>query len=286
MHPALGAGVATAAAAALAGLAGHQLGSALAARRERPNAPPPHVVTITAREYQFGLPSTVPAGPIAFHLADTGREPHHAAILRLEGGKTAADLAAALKTPGPLPPWARMVGGPNAVDPGGSTNATLVLEPGRYAVICLVTSADGVPHFAKGMIAQFEVTGAKARGALPRADLVLRLTDYAFTPSRPLAAGRQVIRVENAGPQTHEVVLARLEPGQSLDQVIAWEKGGEKGPFPVALAGGIAPMDSGRAAQFETTLKPGRYALICFVPDVADGKAHLMHGMGREIAVK
>lgn len=257
MHPALGAGVATAAAAALAGLASYPCGS-VALWRERPNAPPPHVVTITAREYQFGLPSTVPAGPITFHLADAGREPHHAAILRLEGGKTAADLAAALKTPGPLPPWARMVGGPNAVDPGGSANATLVLEPGRYAVICLVPSADGVPHFAKGMIAQFEVTGAKARGALPRADLVLRLTDYAFTPSRPLAAGRQVIRVENAGPQTHEVVLARLAPGQSLDQLVTWEQGGEEGPFPRPRPAGSPPWT--RAARRSSRPRSSRGA--------------------------
>lgn len=231
MNPALEAGLAGVAAAALAGLGGAHPGGPLALQRERPHGPAPHAVTITASEYTFRLPSRVPAGAVTFRLAATGREPHHATIVRLEDGKTAADLAAAFKTPGPLPPWVRMVGGPNAVDPGGRANATLVLEPGRCAVICLVPSADGLPHAAKGMIAAFEATPAERPGTLPRAGLVLRLTDYAFTPSKPLAAGRQVIRVENAGPQTHEVVLARLEPGQSLDQVTAWERGARRGRF-------------------------------------------------------
>jgi hypothetical protein len=32
-------------------------------------------------------------------------------------------------------------------------------------------------------------------------------------------------------------------------------------------------------------LEPGRYALICFLPDLADGKPHFMHGMMQEIEV-
>jgi hypothetical protein len=31
---------------------------------------------------------------------------------------------------------------------------------------------------------------------------------------------------------------------------------------------------------------PGHYALICFVPDAKDGKAHFMHGMTQDFDVK
>jgi len=33
-------------------------------------------------------------------------------------------------------------------------------------------------------------------------------------------------------------------------------------------------------------LKPGRYALICFLPDASDGKPHFEHGMVREIELE
>jgi hypothetical protein len=33
------------------------------------------------------------------------------------------------------------------------------------------------------------------------------------------------------------------------------------------------------------TLEPGRYALICFLPDRGDGKAHFEHGMVQEFDV-
>ena len=31
--------------------------------------------------------------------------------------------------------------------------------------------------------------------------------------------------------------------------------------------------------------QPGRYALLCFIPDAKDGKPHFVHGMAKEITV-
>jgi hypothetical protein len=31
--------------------------------------------------------------------------------------------------------------------------------------------------------------------------------------------------------------------------------------------------------------EPGRYALLCFVPDAGDGMPHFMHGMVQEFTV-
>jgi len=36
----------------------------------------------------------------------------------------------------------------------------------------------------------------------------------------------------------------------------------------------------------ELSLTPGEYALICFVPDAKDGKAHFAHGMMSTFVVK
>jgi hypothetical protein len=59
-----------------------------------------------------------------------------------------------------------------------------------------------------------------------------------------------------------------------------------QGPPPGALIGGITGIAKGRTIEVPTTFTPGEYALICFVPDAKDGKAHLAHGMVKQFSVK
>ena len=82
---------------------------ALAAACTRPPAAGPNVVTITTTEYAFGMPDTLPAGLTAFRLVNQGKELHHASLVRLGGGKTAADfqagLESAMRSHEPPPAW-------------------------------------------------------------------------------------------------------------------------------------------------------------------------------------
>src|SRR5437762_3330678 len=83
-----------------------------------------------------------------------------------------------------------------------------------------------------------------------------------FELSRPLTAGKHVVRVENTGAQAHEVVIAALTPGKTLKDFIAWEEGGEKGPLPTgAWVGGVTTIEVGAHSQFTTTFAPGSYLL-------------------------
>ncbi|MDQ2891274.1 MAG: hypothetical protein M3R65_12090, partial [Gemmatimonadota bacterium] len=121
----------------------------------------PHVVTVHATDFAYpGAPSTVPAGMTTFNLVNDGHVLHHMEIIRLDSGRTIADLQAELAKPAPPPTWAAFQGGPNASDPGRTANATLDLQPGSYAMICFVDVPGGVPHFAKGMIKGFTVSAA------------------------------------------------------------------------------------------------------------------------------
>src|SRR2546426_12273088 len=128
---------------------------------------------------------------------------------------------------------------------------------------------------------------APAPAAAARAaDVPIRLRDYVFQLSEPLTAGIHVVRVENAGVQAHEVVIAALSPGKTLQDFIAWEEGGEKGPLPTGeWLGGVTTLDIGRHSQFAATFAPGSYLLLCFWPDAKDGKPHIMHGMAKQITV-
>ena len=135
----------------------------------------PSVVTIHAKDFTFDLPSEISAGMLTFKLVNDGPGLHHAVLVRLDSGKTVADLEAALKAmkgPGAPPRWIVVVGGPNAPDPGSESNATLSIEAGNYAFLCFVDVPDGVPHFAKGMVHGFTVKPAAGPvAAAPIADV-------------------------------------------------------------------------------------------------------------------
>ena len=250
-------------------------------------APPvAHQMTINATDYAFDAPDQVPAGMMTIHLVDNGAELHHVAFVKLNDGKTLADIAQAMKSQGPMPAWAVDHGGVNAPHPGGGmASATEMLEAGNYALICFIPSPDGTPHFAKGMVRPLTVTESTgASAAEPTADIVLKLSDYAFTPSKPITAGKHTLRVESSGTQSHEVELVRLAPGKTVDDVIAWvEK--PAGPPPGEPLGGIPAMAKGTAGYITIDFTPGDYALICFLPDVKDGKPHFTHGMKQQVHV-
>ena len=244
-------------------------------------------VTVTATNYKFDAPAQLPSGATKIRLVNKGQELHHAQLLKLEDGKTAKDLAEAMKHPGPPPGWVKFVGGPNAVAPGKESTATVVLQPGHYAWICFIPGPDNVPHVGKGMVREFDVSNASQAAAteLPSSDLTIKMVDFGFEPSQPISAGHHTILVENAGPQPHELVLLKMNPGKTIKDFGVWGETGMKGPPPAEPIGGVALLDKGGRATFEADLAPGEYGLICFVPDGKDGKPHYEHGMVKTITV-
>ncbi|MDB4883659.1 MAG: hypothetical protein JWL95_2425 [Gemmatimonadetes bacterium] len=276
--------VAVAAAATLTGAARATVGT------DGPKAPKPAVVTIIARDYAFQAPDSIAAGRTTLRLVNKGPDFHHVWLMKLDAGKRLTDLSEAMKTPGPLPKWAHDVGGPNAPMPGGEVSATLDLEPGTYVMACVIPAMkDGQPHFMKGMVKEIVVTprrGVEQAGQpLPSVDVAMTLSDYDFAMSAPITSATRSIRVRNVADQTHEVVFVKLAPGATaLKFAEAIEK--PQGPPPGVLVGGITGIAKGRTIDVATSFTAGDYALICFVPDDKDGKAHLAHGMIKQITVK
>ena len=128
------------------------------------------------------------------------------------------------------------------------------------------------------------MTPAAAAAPEPAADLTMKLLDFGFELDRPLTAGRHTIRIENAGGQPHEVAIVRLQPGKEPLEFAAW---GEKqvGPAPGTLQGGVSAIMPSSRAFVEVDLQPGEYGLICFIPEMKDGKPQFMHGMVKRVTV-
>lgn len=249
--------------------------------------PAPNVVTVTAAEFSFHTQRTIPAGVTTLRLVNQGQALHHLQVIRLAAGHTAQEFLQAMGKSDAPPAWATPIGGPNAPAPGGGVSeGTLDLQPGEYVLICMIPGPDGAPHAAHGMVVPLTVVPAKGpTAAEPRADVRMALTDYAFGITPEMKAGHHVVRVENGAGQPHEVFIARLAPGKTVQDLMAWLQN-EQGPPPAAPVGGTSFLARGEVNYVNLDLAPGEYALLCFVPDAKDGKPHVAHGMFRQITVR
>lgn len=242
----------------------------------------PNVVTFTTKDFTFESPDTIPGGLTTLVLKNSGPTLHHVQLVRLEQGKTYTDFVDGLKTmkaSDGMPPWVVLVGGVNSPAPGAESSAMVTLQPGNYAVICLIDTPDKIPHFAKGMTKALAVTAAPAVGAAdPQPDVMLTLKDYSFVFSTPLTAGHHVIKVDNAATQPHEVFLIKLAPGKTAEDLGKWAAT-YKGDPPGTPMGGTPALSQGNAQYVLVDLTPGNYLALCFISDAKDGKPHVDHGM-------
>ena len=238
----------------------------------------PNVVNVVAKEMQYDMPDSIPAGPTLFHFTNAGNQLHHATLIKLEDGKTLQDFLSL--PPGPMPAWVVFAGGPNTPLPqGGITEDVVDLAPGNYAVVCVIPDSDGAPHMAKGMSKALTVLPAPQKGSVPKADITLTLNDYKFDFSNPLTPGKHVIKIVNFARQPHEAVLFKMVSGKMGEDMAHWVETGMKGPPPGEPVSGISAMSPGNENTLYVDVTAGNYALLCFMPDDKDGKMHVAHGM-------
>ena len=275
------------------------------APREPAASAAPQVVSLAASEYRFDAPDSLPAGWTTFRLANTGGEIHYGHIVRLDPGRTVEELVAAyaeaIRTSGPRPKWVTRFGGPGGTAPADTSSVTQFLEPGEYVWICPIEDETGAPHFGKGEVKPFVVYAAgpdvASRAAAPQADVVVRLVDFDFTFEPALSAGRHTVRVENAGVEPHDLVLMKLAPGVTAEDLLtamnperARRDAPADGPPPSfeslgTGAGGIAAIAPGMESYFEADFTPGEYVLLCMAT-APDGRSHIEHGMVRQVSVR
>jgi len=258
--------------------------------------PTTHVAVIHTKDFAFDAPDSVNAGWTNFHFVNDGPAIHHVQFVRLDSGKTVQDavpaLDAIMQRKGPPPAWLTLVAGPNAPNPGGELDATINLAAGNYAIVCLVDLPGGVRHFDKGMVRALKVTAATATPAAePTADVTVALSDYKFDVTGPLTAGAHTFKVTNGGPQPHEIEIIRFAPGKSMKELGEFMAGmmgpnPPAGPPPADLIGGVSAGLPKQVSYFTTNLTPGKYAMLCFIGDMKDGKPHMEHGMVKEFEVK
>ena len=250
----------------------------------------PHVdkpVVFVAHDYGFTGPDRIPAGMTTVQIVNQGKDLHHVQIMRLTEGKTAADFQAAMKADASHPPaWAKLVGGPNAVMPGGEAAATMALPAGNYLLLCLIPDAKGVPHVALGMVKPLTIAPTKHPVTTPpTSDVTITLSDFAFALSQPMTAGMHTLHVKNAGNQPHEVVVVKLDDGKTVKDFGTAFAPDASGPPPGQAMGGLVGIEQGATGYFTGRFESGQYGLICFFPDNTTGAPHFTKGMVLDFTV-
>ena len=125
----------------------------------QPSEPEASEILVTAVEYEFDLPDTLPAGTTTFTLQNDGEEPHFIEIVELT--EDAPELEKLLKM------------GENEIGqyfvkqhkiptakPGETAKKTAEIDlvtGARYAYVCFIPTKDGTPHAFLGMTGEFTV---------------------------------------------------------------------------------------------------------------------------------
>jgi len=251
-------------------------------------------VTIVAHDYSFDLPAQIPSGYVDVTVQNQGKEDHQAQLVKL--GSLSFAKFKTQTNPNAVPAGTLFLGGPNEATPGKSTTATMKLDPGKYAVVCLIPSSkDGKPHEAKGMVKQVEVVRTDASvDTAPPSDSTIELSEFTFVMPKDFN-GKGMVDITNVGGQVHEMVLLKLNPGKTLADAKKFllvppgtpPPAGPPPFSPVPGIGGIVGISPHQHNWLDMNLTPGNYMLICFFPNTAapGDLPHALSGMVKEFTI-
>jgi hypothetical protein len=182
-----------------------------------------------------------------------------------------------------------MMGG-TEIAPESVSQITYEFLPGEYIMLNWPIEGDGPPE-----IYIFTVEDGEAVTDIePQEDMVINLIDFAFAIPAELEAGTWLWEVHNTGDQWHELVIAPIEEGTTLEEVTEMiledimggqESGQEPQLIPIFI---WSPMAAGSRAWFNITLEQGTYVVVCGLPDLNSdsGHTHLEEGMIQIVTVR
>ena len=223
------------------------------------------VLAVIARDTALEVSPTVPAGVTTVRLVLQGKARRELVVRRVPSGTPPETLirGAAGRPTKWFAQWS--FGGP-AVPGDSATNAstTVELRPGIYLLVAYEVDASGRARGDRYLWKQFTAVAGSALipGRFPVPDLTLKVRDARIDVEGTIRRGdRRTIQVENVGGQPHEIIIGRLKPGKTVDDVRVWTaRRAESAPF--VYVGGFTPMSPGVTAQTVLNLLPGEHVAL------------------------
>ncbi len=172
-----------------------------------------------------------------------------------------------------LPAWywsVEFIGGTGIIPAGFTTDVTLNLEPGTYAIECYMKTEDGELHNMEGMMRELTVTDTRSEATPPDADIQITLSNFEMAIDGNLIPGSHTVAVHvKVHPEEgfgHNVHVARIDQDTDINNLVRWmnflEIDGLQNPGPTAFVGGMQILPEGKTGYFSLDLKPGRYLFL------------------------
>lgn len=237
-----------------------------------PAAPVDNAVTITMPGMSYDVSGPLRPGIGTITLANTDDVAHMMSFGHLKDGVTldqvkdalaqSEDALVALFAESPDTSY----GTPDVLGAGQTETITgLDFKPGTYVLVCFLMAADGMPHWQMGMIGELTIAGDPATEK-PESDGTITIDDagIAFPDAFD---GSGTFLVTNAGKQSHNISMAKLDDGTTLSDY-AGHVGQAMGTgAPVdggggTLVGGIDALAPGQSAYITLDLQAGHYGYL------------------------
>ena len=116
--------------------------------------------------------------------------------------------------------------------------------------------------------------------------------EFAFGVDTSEIKGKFAFEFANIGKQHHEFGLARIQADANIDDLLKLAAASPDGAPPEGaefIAGTDADPGNTTSIVFAKALEPGRYIMVCFVPDETEGEngtPHAFKGMVKEFTIK
>lgn len=247
----------------------------------RTAASAPVDVAVTVRTGAITAPDSVRPGWTRVRVDETDGE-HIVVVFRLQATTDVPAFVAALDTAPATPRSGIAIGG---TEVGAQGDVVVHLTPGVYVLACVRRGADGHRHARIGesriLYVRTATAADTALAAPPRSTQTVRMVDFAYVGSEHWAPGAQLLRIENTGSQDHQLRLARLRDGGTLQ---AWMQADNPDRVAIPMVG-MARVGAGEVAYLPINLTPGSYIAYCLVTDSATKRPHVELGMLRAIQV-
>lgn len=253
----------------------------LAAPAHADSTAPDAAIAVAVSDSAVTIPATVAPGFETFTVTNAGTMPHGLQIFRINDGATLDQVgAAAAQITGDPTTQAAFYAlvapysGADTLDPATSQTFTESLATGNYVAV----DTNGM----NGPMATFTVSGTPTTAAAPASDWQVTESEFAFDAPATVPAGMSTVAVTNAGAQNHMLVLVRLDPGKTIQDVIDFlTNAGPDAPQPTwaTTVPGVPELAPGLSAYTVLNLNPGVYAMLCFDTDPANGLPHVAEGM-------
>jgi hypothetical protein len=116
-------------------------------------------------------------------------------------------------------------------------------------------------------------------------EVVVGTRDFVFEAPDTIFSGTTTFRLINDGPDFHHIVLARLEDGHTVDELMRhMAHDGPPPPWVTFVGGPNTPGLPGEETNATLNLQPGTYVMLCVIP-APDGQPHTMKGMVKPLTV-